>query len=73
MVLITMDRTGDTRATFDTTDSVAIAAAEARFMELTGKGFVAVVPGAAGAPGVKMKAFDPNVETIVFHPQLMGG
>ena len=44
-VQIVMDRTGDTRHEFDNADSKALALAEARFHELTGKGFRAVALG----------------------------
>ena len=39
---IIMDRRGDTRHEFDATCPVALAEAEARFLDLTGKGFCAV-------------------------------
>jgi hypothetical protein len=38
---IVMDRTGDTRHTFDANNLAAVAKAERRFMELTGAGFTA--------------------------------
>ena len=41
-IQIVMDRTGDTRHEFDVSDSEAVARAEERFQQLTGKGFRAV-------------------------------
>jgi len=38
-VQIVLDHTGDTRHEFDPADTTALAAAEARFRDLTGKGF----------------------------------
>jgi hypothetical protein len=72
-VQIVMDRTGDTRHEFDKTDAEALARAERRFQELTGKGFRAVALGKDGSPGALMRNFDPNVEQSLFIPQLQGG
>jgi len=72
-VQIVMDRRGDTRHEFDASDAAAVARAEQRFGELTGKGFRAVALGKDGAPGELLKAFDPNVEEMLFIPQLQGG
>ena len=44
-VQIVMDRNGDTRHEFDASDATAIALAEERFKELTGRGFRAVALG----------------------------
>jgi hypothetical protein len=68
-----MDRTGDTRHEFDSTNSRAVALAEERFRELTGKGFSAVALGRDGAPGKLLRNFDPEVEQTLFIPQLQGG
>jgi hypothetical protein len=72
-VQIVMDRTGDTRHEFDTTDSRALALAEGRFRELTGKGFRAVALGRDGGPGRLLRKFDREVEETLFIPQLQGG
>jgi hypothetical protein len=68
-----MDRTGDTRHEFDVADSNAVALAEERFRQLTGKGFRAVALGGDGKPGNLINKFDPNVEQTLFIPQLQGG
>lgn len=70
---IVMDSNGDTRHEFDPTDPSSLTAAEARFQELTGKGFRAVALGKDGAPGQLMRKFDPRAEQTLFMPQLQGG
>ena len=72
-VHIVMDRSGDTRHTFDVSDQAAIALAEERFRKLTNGGFTAVALGKDGAPGTLVRAFNPNVEETLFIPQLQGG
>jgi hypothetical protein len=77
-VQIVMDGSGDTRHEFDVADSVAVAKAEERFRELTGKGFraVALSPeggGSGGTSGELLGKFDPETEQTLFIPQLKGG
>jgi hypothetical protein len=72
-VQIVLDHTGDTRHQFDPADATAVAAAEARFLELTGKGFRAVSPGPDGDAGKIVTEFDPKTEQVLFIPQLQGG
>ena len=72
-VQIVMDRTGDTRHEFDVADSNAVALAEERFRQLTGKGFRAVALSGDGSPGKLVETFDPTVEQTLFIPQLQGG
>jgi hypothetical protein len=69
---IVMDHTGDTRHVFDTTDKAAIAAAEKRFMELTGAGFTAAERTGNGEASVT-RSFNPNAEETLFFPRLKGG
>jgi hypothetical protein len=64
---------GDTRDEFDPSDLSSLATAEARFQELTGKGFRAVALGTDGAPGELVRKFDPKAEQTLFIPQLQGG
>jgi hypothetical protein len=68
-----MDRSGDTRHEFDSADARAVALAERRFKELTGKGFRAVALAKDGGPGRLADKFDPQVEQTLFIPQLQGG
>jgi hypothetical protein len=72
-VQIVMDRSGDTRHEFDMADAKAVALAERRFMELTGKGFRAVALAKDGGLGRLVNRFDPAVEETLFIPQLQGG
>ena len=72
-VQIVMDRTGDTRHEFDSADSKAVALAEERFRDLTGKGFRAVALSGDGSPGKLSRKFDKEVEQTLFIPQLQGG
>jgi hypothetical protein len=72
-VQIIMDRSGDTRHEFDNGDAMAVALAEVRFHELTGKGFRAVALTKDGSPGQLMRDFDTEVEQTLFIPQLQGG
>ncbi|HWE20540.1 MAG TPA: hypothetical protein VG758_25755 [Hyphomicrobiaceae bacterium] len=72
-VHIVMDRSGDTRHEFDASDAKAVALAEKRFKELTGKGFRAVALAKDGGPGSLQNKFDPQVEQTLFIPQLQGG
>ena len=70
---IVMDSHGDTRHEFDPANLSSLAIAEARFQELTGKGFRAVSLGKDGAPGELVRKFDPKAEQTLFIPQLQGG
>ena len=46
---IVMNHNGDTRHHFDANDAEALAKAEARFKQLTGKGFIAAIRTKPGA------------------------
>jgi hypothetical protein len=72
-VQIVMDRSGDTRHEFDVTDARAVALAERRFKDLTGKGFRAVALAKDSDQGRLIGRFDPQVEETLFIPQLQGG
>ena len=72
-VQIVMDRSGDTRHEFDGADAKAVALAERRFRELTGKGFRAVALAKDGGPGRVLGRFDAQEEQTLFIPQLQGG
>ena len=69
---IVMDRTGDTRHTFDIQDRAEVEKAERRFMELTGAGFTAAVRSGPGEQRV-IRSFDPTAEETLFYPRLVGG
>ena len=69
---IVMDRTGDTRHSFDAKDPQALLKAEERFMKLTGRGFTAAVRTGPGDVS-RLHSFDPTVEETLFFPRLVGG
>ena len=69
---IVMDRTGDTRHTFDNQDRAEVEKAEQRFKELTGAGFTAAVRSGPGEQRV-IRSFDPTAEETLFYPRLVGG
>ena len=71
-IQIVMDRTGDTRHTFDAQDRAAVERAELRFMELTGAGFTAAVRTGWITERV-IRSFDPTAEETLFYPRLVGG
>jgi hypothetical protein len=62
---------GDKQFDFDTATAAGLADAEAKFKELTGKGFMPVKMD-GGAP-TKMRSFDKEAEEVFFRPQLQGG
>ena len=72
-IQIVMDRSGDTRHSFDPTDTAAVKDAQQRFLELTGKAFSAVALGRNGKPGNLLREFDAAVEETLFVPRLQGG
>jgi len=69
---IVMDHSGDSRHHFSRSDPKALADAERRFKELTGKGFTAAARAGAGQV-TRINRFDPNVEETLFFPRLVGG
>jgi hypothetical protein len=71
-VQIVMDRTGDTRHTFDAGDRAAVEEAEKRFIELTGADFTAAVRSGPGEQRI-IRSFDAGAEETLFHPRLVGG
>ena len=72
-IQIVMNGSGDTRHEFDVADAKALRRAEARFRELTGRGFRAVALGENGEPNALMREFEPQVKRSLFVPQLEGG
>jgi len=69
---IVMDRTGDTRHSFDPNDAEGLAKAEQRFYELTKVGFTAAVRTGPSQVS-QIRSFDPSAEETVFFPRLIGG
>ena len=71
-IQIVMDRTGDSRHSFDPNNAQELAKAEQRFYELTKVGFSAATRTGAGQVS-QIRSFDPNAEESVFFPRLVGG
>ena len=71
-IQIVIDYTGDSRHPFSLNDPQALAKAEKRFQELTGRGFTAAVRTAAGEVS-QVRSFDPTAEETLFFPRLVGG
>jgi hypothetical protein len=69
---IVMDRSGDTRHDFDANDEAAVAAAEKRFMELTGAGFTAAKRTGAGTSEL-IRKFDRTAEETRERPRVARG
>jgi hypothetical protein len=66
---------GDKPEHFDVSNAEGLAAADARFKELTGRGFLAWVKGPTGE-SVQVKALDPSVHAdadIIVQPMRIGG
>jgi hypothetical protein len=72
-VQIIMDRSGDTRHTFDTSDPDSVVRADERFQALISNGFRAVALGRDGNSGELIRRFDPNLEQTLFIPPSRGG
>jgi hypothetical protein len=73
MIFKVMDSSGDTATKFDIDKAEGLKAANDRFRELTGKGFMAIAPSGDGSPGTLLRKFDPTVKEVTFQPQLIGG
>jgi hypothetical protein len=71
-IQIVMNQRGDSRYNFDPKDAKALAKAEWRFNDLTGKGFTAAVRTNSGEVALVRK-FDPAAEETLFIPRLVGG
>lgn len=71
-IQIVMDRTGDSRHSFNSHDLQELAKAEQRFYELTKAGFTAAVRTGHGQIS-QIRSFDPTAEETLFVPRLVGG
>jgi hypothetical protein len=69
-----MGREGDTKYIWDKTKPVEVEAARALFATLTKQNYLAFrATGSKGEAGEQIREFDPDVERIIFTPQLRGG
>jgi hypothetical protein len=69
---IVMDHSGDSRYFFDNSSGDALAEAERRFLEFTGKGYTAAVRSSPEEV-TRITTFDPTAEETLFFPRLVGG
>jgi hypothetical protein len=69
---LVMDHSGHSTHEFDPANVVSLEEAEARFKELTGRGFTAASKAADGKFDV-VRAFDPSAKETLFFPRLVGG
>lgn len=73
-LLETLDRTGDTKLTWDSTNAVERDNARRTFQDLKSRGFMAFsVKGKKGAKGEVLQSFDETAERIIMTPPLAGG
>jgi hypothetical protein len=71
-IQIVMNRTGDSRHSFNPDHAQELVKAEQRFYELTKAGFTAAVRTGPGQTS-RIQWFDPTAEETVFFPRLVGG
>jgi len=68
-----LDKTGDTKVTWDRTKSEEVDAARATFDALRQKGYAAFAVSKDGSKGEQIRTFDPTAERIILAPALVGG
>ena len=66
-----LDRSGDTRLTYDPADATAVRDVEARFTRLMADSFIAF--DVSTQPGRIITTFDPRVSEIIISPRFAGG
>jgi hypothetical protein len=65
---------GDTKYLWDKTKPVEVEAARAQFTKFREQGYLAfAVTGKNGDKGEQIREFDPNLDAIIFAPQMRGG
>lgn len=69
-VLIMLNKTGDSRMTWDPKKPAEVKAAKAQFDELIGNGQIGIASPGDGYP---TKTFDPAADEMVVFAQLQGG
>jgi hypothetical protein len=73
-VLVELDKTGDTKITWDRSKPDEIEVARAAFANARARGMMAYkVTGKDGTKGEIMHEFDPQAERIILAPALRGG
>lgn len=71
--LSVMDKTGDTKTTWDPANPVEVEIAKKTFDEFRKKGFLAFKVNVDGKKGEQLHEFDPNARAIILTPPLAGG
>jgi hypothetical protein len=71
-VLRILDSTGDTKVQWDKAVPAEVAAARAQFDTLRGQGYAAYSVAGAKKDEV-LSEFDPDVETMILAPAMVGG
>ena len=77
LTLTVLDRTGDSKSTWNTTIEAEVEAARAMFNSLRAKGYMIyrVLTGAGkdGAKGEVMNTFDPEAGAMIAAPRITAG
>lgn len=69
-----MDRTGDTRITWDASNADEVEMARKQFDGYRAKGYLAFKVNPADATkGEQMREFDPSAQKVIFAPPMRGG
>jgi hypothetical protein len=66
-----LNRTGDSETPWDVNDAASVKAAEEIFNTFLNSGFVPVK--SINGKLEQTKTFDPDADSIIMHPQLIGG
>jgi hypothetical protein len=72
-VLVILDRSGDTRHTWDRSNRDEVQAMREIFDTMIDKGYQAWSVTRKGDKDQRITAFDPQAEKIIFSPALVGG
>jgi len=68
-----LDRTGDTKTTWDRNNADEVSFARKQFDDFKKKGFAAFSVTKKGDKDEQISDFDPAAERIIFVPQIKGG
>lgn len=71
--LAIMDKTGDTKATWDPSIPAEVAAARAAWDKAKAQGYMGYKVGQDGEPSEVIPNFDPSAGRIIMRPPLQGG
>jgi hypothetical protein len=72
-VLVILDRSGDTRHTWDRRNADEVAVIRDLFERMIAKGYQAWSVSQKGNKDRRIKEFDPTAEKVIFAPALVGG